>query len=183
MARGLSAIGRLTAVSGSIGYCVILWLMLQVHIIYASTSGHTEYVVDALRKFLVEKQSPPEVSVQIAEKAQPEDLTKGDLLILASGTWNTGGREGQMNPHMVEYLWKRVKDADLNGKQCAVIGLGDHRYKYTTRATEHMAHFIKEHGGHALLPPLVIVDDPYGKEGKVEKWGEALLSKLSSLEP
>ena len=156
-------------------------MMPRLHIIYASTSGHTEYVVDALRKFLSEKQLSLTVSVQIAEKAQSEDLTKGDLLILASGTWNTGGREGQMNPHLVEYLWKRVKDADLKGKQCAVIGLGDERYKYTARATEHMAHYIKEHGGRALVPPLVIVNDPYGQEKKVEAWGAGLLKKLSTL--
>ncbi len=157
--------------------------MPSLHIIYASTSGHTEYVVDALRKYLSEKQPSLTISFQIAERAQAEDLTKGDLLILASGTWNTGGREGQMNPHMVEYLWKRVKDADLKGRECAVIGLGDDRYKYTARATEHMAHFIKEHGGHALVPPLVIVNEPFGQEAKVERWGEELLTKLSSLKP
>ena len=155
--------------------------MPSLHIIYASTSGNTEYVVDALRKYLSEKHSSLEISAQLAERAQTHDLTKSDLLLLASGTWNTGGREGQMNPHMVEFLWNRTKDADLKGKECAVIGLGDDRYKYTVRATEHMAHFIKEHGGHALIPPLVIVNDPYGQEGKIAKWGEELLNKLSSL--
>jgi len=153
----------------------------SLSIIYASTSGHTEYVVDVLQAFLSKNAPTIETSVLRVEKATAEDLTKGDLLIIASGTWNTGGREGQMNPHMVEYLWKRVKDADLKGKQCAVIGLGDERYKYTARATEHMAHYIKEHGGRALVPPLVIVNDPYGQEKKVEAWGAGLLKKLSTL--
>ncbi len=155
--------------------------MPNLHIIYASTSGHTEYVLKVLCAYLAAHAPSLIISKQRAEEAQVEDLTKGDVLILASGTWNTGGREGQMNPHLVEFLWKRVKDADLKGKQCAVIGLGDDRYKYTARATEHMAHFIKQHNGHALLPPLVIINEPYGQEGKVEKWGEEFLKKLSTL--
>src|SRR3989344_2342362 len=156
--------------------------MPSLHIIYASTRGNTEYVIDALQKFLLEKDSSVHISFERAERAGVPDFTKSDLLILASGTWNTGGREGQVNPYMFELLYKKAKDIDLAGKQCAVIGLGDHRYKYTARATEHMAHFIKEHGGHALLPPLVIVDDPFGQEEKIEKWGEELLKKISSLQ-
>jgi len=155
--------------------------MPSLHIIYASTSGHTEYVVQVFSASLKTVAPNLKITQQRAEEAKPEDLLKGDLLILASGTWNTGGREGQMNPHMVEFLWKRAKDANLKGKECAVIGLGDDRYKYTARATEHMAHFITEHGGHALVPPLVIVNEPYGQEKKVEAWGSEVLRKISSL--
>jgi len=36
----------------------------------------------------------------MAEKTQPQDLLSGDVLLLASSTWNTGGIEGQLNPHM-----------------------------------------------------------------------------------
>lgn len=155
--------------------------MPSLHIIYASTSGNTEYVVDVLKQSLLEKDSSLHITLERAERAGAEDFTKSDLLILASGTWNTGGREGQVNPYMFELLYKKAKDVDLAGKQCAVIGLGDHRYKYTARATEHMAHYIKGHKGNAFLPPLVIVDEPFGQEGKVKMWGEELLKKLSTL--
>jgi hypothetical protein len=71
-----------------------------LHIIFASTSGHTEFVVDMLIEEL--KIEAPEWSTekQRAEDAKPEDLQKGDVLLLASASWNTGGIEGQLNPYM-----------------------------------------------------------------------------------
>ena len=155
--------------------------MPHLHIIYASTSGNTEYVIDVLKKHLEEKQQDLEVTTKLAEQADVEDFSVGDFLLLASGTWNTGGREGQMNPHMFLLCHKRAKEIDLAGKHCFVIGLGDERYKYTARATEHLAHFIKQHNGHIGIPPLVIVNDPYGQEDHVHKWGDALLKKLPEL--
>ena len=35
-----------------------------------------------------------EIEETIAEKAQPQDLLGGDVLLLASGSWNTGSIEG-----------------------------------------------------------------------------------------
>ncbi len=69
-------------------------------IIYASTSGHTEHVIDTLIAAL-EKTAPDlRIIKQRAEQSTLEDLTKGDVLLLASSTWNTGNVEGQLNPHM-----------------------------------------------------------------------------------
>jgi flavodoxin I len=168
-----------------------------LQIIYATTSGHTEYVIQALCEHLEnpksqesksqtnsKSQSPNskniEVNVKRAELAEAEDFAKGDVLLLACGTWNAMGREGQLDPHMFVLLNKKAKGIDLAGKQCLVISLGDDRFKYTARATEHLANFINNHGGHMLMPPLVIVNDPYGQEEHVTKWGDKLLEKLSS---
>ena len=45
----------------------------------------------------------------MAEKTQPQDLLSGDILLLASATWNTGGIEGQLNPHMSVLLHDKAK--------------------------------------------------------------------------
>ena len=82
--------------------------MSSLHIIYASTSGHTEHVVSVLAEYV--KQKGVEVEVQKAEEAEAEDLMKGDFLVLASGTWNDGGVEGQLNMHMANLLKKRADD-------------------------------------------------------------------------
>lgn len=150
--------------------------MASLQIIYASTSGHTEYVVDELQKAVTEEKRA--VSVQRVEGAEPDDLLKGDLLVLASGTWNTGGIEGQLNPHMHEFLLRRAKDVDLQGKKVAIIALGDDRYFYTCRAGEHLRNFVQSHGGKVLEPPLLIVNEPYGQEEKVRKWSAQLLQKI-----
>ena len=55
-----------------------------LHIVFASTSGHTEYVVDALTGFLKGAFPGWEVEETMAEKTQPQDLLRGDILVLAS---------------------------------------------------------------------------------------------------
>lgn len=149
----------------------------SVHIIFASTSGHTEFVVDVIIPLL--KDAGHAVTKQRVELAKPEDLLKGDTLILASGTWNTGGIEGQLNPHMHAFVYGPAKGADLKGRNVAIIALGDERYHYTARAGEHLRTFIESHGGKILGEPLTVVNEPYGQEEKVEEWGKALVNSLT----
>lgn len=152
--------------------------MPVIHIIYASTSGHTEYVTQLLDAEC--RMQNVECRMVRAEKAEPDDIQKSDVLILASGTWNTGGAEGQLNPHMDSFLKKRAKDVDLKGKKVAVIGLGDERYRYTCKAADRLEQWVKEHGGELGFDSLRIINEPYGQEEKVEEWGEELVRFLAS---
>ena len=153
--------------------------MVSVHCIYASTSGHTEYVVDQCCDMV--RQAHHDVKTRRAEQAQPEDLLKGDALILASGTWNTGGAEGQLNPHMHAFLRERAKDIDLKGKQVAVIGLGDDRYHFTCRAADHLEEFVRTHHGILIEPTLRIINEPYGQEKIIKDWAKTFLTTSSRL--
>jgi flavodoxin len=146
-----------------------------IHIVFASTSGHTEYVVDALIDSLKSIVPGWEIEETMAEKAQPQDLLSGDVLLLASSTWNTGGIEGQLNPHMWVLLHDKAKTLDLSGKPCACIGLGDHRYFYTARAADHLQHYVEAHCGRLIVPALRITDEPYGQEEAVRVWGKQLV--------
>lgn len=149
--------------------------MSSLHIIYASTSGHTEYVVDtligSLKGLVVEKQR--------AELAQSEDLLRGDVLLLAASTWNTGGPEGQLNPHMFALLMNRAADIDLQGKRVAVIGLGDERYHFLCAAADHLEEFVTSHGGVLIHPTLRIINEPYNQQKKIEQWSAAFLKAIS----
>jgi flavodoxin I len=146
-----------------------------LHIVYASTSGHTEYVVEALISSLKSVIPGWEIEETMAEKAQPQDLLSGDVLLLASATWNTGSIEGQLNPHMWALLNDKAKNLDLAGKPCACIGLGDHRYFYTARAADHLRHYVEAHHGRLIVPALKIIDEPYGQEETVRDWGKQLV--------
>jgi flavodoxin I len=146
-----------------------------LRIVFASTSGHTAYVVDALIDSLKKTAPGWEIEETIAEKAQPQDLLGGDILLLASATWNTGGIEGQLNPHMWVLLQDKAKTLDLAGKPCACIGLGDHRYFYTARAADHLQHYVQAHHGRLIVPALKIIDEPYGKEEEVLIWSKQLV--------
>jgi flavodoxin I len=146
-----------------------------LHIVFASTSGHTEYVVDALIDSLKSIIPRWEIEETRAEKTQPQDLLSGDVLLLASSTWNTGGIEGQLNPHMWLLLQDRAKNLDLAGKPCACIGLGDHRYFYTARAADHLQDYVKVRHGRLIAPTLKIINEPYGQEEAVRVWGRQLV--------
>ncbi len=155
--------------------------MSAFHIIYASTSGHTEYVIDTVVGFLKGKQKDLNIQVQRAELAKPEDLMGDGPLILATSTWNTGGPEGQLNPHMFALLNARAADIDLQGRNVAVIGLGDHRYHFTCAAADLLEEFVVSHGGTLIEPTLRIINEPYGQEKKVEEWAGILHSQSSIL--
>jgi flavodoxin I len=149
-----------------------------LHIVFASTSGHTEYVVDTLTDSLRSFTQGWEIEATRAEKTQPQDLLSGNVLLLASATWNTGGIEGQLNPHMWVLLQDKAKTLDLAGKLCACIGLGDHRYFYTARAADHLEHYVEAHHGRLIVPTLKIIDEPYGQEKTVGAWGKQLVDVL-----
>lgn len=150
--------------------------MQSLHILFASTSGHTEYVVGIIGDVL--KAADIAVSSCRVELATAADFSTGDALLLASGTWNTGGIEGQLNPHMHAFVWGPAKDVDLKGRKVAIVALGDDRYKYTARAGEHLKTFVEKHGGTILGEPLKIINEPYGQEEKIQKWGQSLAHSL-----
>ena len=163
--------------------CATLFAMTSVHIIYASTSGHTEFVVDHVMEVVL--QSLPkdhhdvEIEKQRAELATADDMLRGDVLILATSSWNTGGPEGQMNPHMHGLLRDRAAGLDLQKKNVAVIGLGDDRYHFLCRAADLMIEYIETHNGTLIRPELRIVNEPYGQEKTVEEWTQQFLKAIS----
>lgn len=149
--------------------------MISLHIIYASTSGHTEYVVDCVIQDV--QKDGYSVTKQRAEQASAEDLLKGDVLVLASGSWNTGGAEGQMNPYLDELLQKKAATVDLAGKKVLLIGLGDDRYRYTVGCLRYMREFVETHNGVVVEPVLRIVNEPYGQEEIIKDWVKDLVTQ------
>lgn len=155
--------------------------MVKVTLIYASTSGHTEYVATKVTEVL--SGAKIETNLLRAERAKPEDLTSTDVLVLASSTWNTGNVEGQLNPHMWALLLERAKEVDLGGKTVACIALGDQRYRYTANASKHLEDYVSSHKGSLLMPTLKVVNEPYDQEPLISDWSNKLLSQLATRNP
>lgn len=154
--------------------------MPAIRIIYSSTSGHTEYVVNTLATFMQEIAPHLRISLMRVEHATKDDLKDCDLLILGSGTWNYGGVEGQLNETMHRFLFERAEGISLLGRKMAFISLGDDRYYHTTRCTEKFMRFLKASGATMALTPLIIVNEPYGQEEKIKKWSEKLAVVLEA---
>lgn len=134
--------------------------------------------MDLIGKVIAAKRPAIKVSKVLAEQATPEDLQKGDVVLLACGTWNTGGIEGQLNPHMHAFLLKRAAATDLKGQKVALVALGDKRYFYTARAGEHLKNFVEAHGGTLIGETLKIMNEPYGQEKTVQAWAESFLTLI-----
>lgn len=151
-------------------------------VIYTTTTGHTEHVIDVLER--IARETSPDVRIrrQRAEQTKAEDLAQAEYLLLACGSWNTGNVEGQLSPHMHDLLVLRAKDAELRA-HAAAIGLGDERYYYTARAAEKLTEYLQTHGAQLLLPTLKIINDPFGQEAKVESWAKEMLRKIGGEAP
>lgn len=152
--------------------------MASIHIIFASTSGNTEHVVETVVEHISQNHADIEVSTQRVEEAEPQDLLRGDLVVLASSTWNYDGVEGYLNMYMREFLEKRAKDADLNGRGVGLIILGDDRYYYTGRGTERFMQYLMGHNGKSCTMPLLIINEPFGQEEKIVEWAEKLVASI-----
>ncbi len=156
-------------------------MLRTLTIVFASTTGNTEYVVDVLMRALEQHKKELRVSKVRAEIADPESLLKGDVLLLASGSWNTNDIEGQLNPQMFDLLCKRCIEINFQSKPTIIIGLGDDRYHFTARAAEKLAEFVKDHGGQLLLSPYKLLNDPYGQEEKITLFAEELWKQIKAL--
>jgi flavodoxin I len=150
--------------------------MQRLLIVYSSTSGHTEHVLEVLKKYLLEKKAPLEIRMKHVETMKPEELLDCDILLLASSTWNS--TEGLLPPDFAAFI-REARSLDLKGKATCVIGLGDDRYFNTCKAAAHLMQFAREHNGKNLCPPLPIVNEPYDQDEKVTKWAEKLIAKIS----
>jgi flavodoxin len=149
--------------------------------IYASSTGHTEFVFDVLCSALQKILPDLQIEKVRAERAIAKDFERADVLLLGSGSWNTNSVEGQLNPHMFALLNERVSAVDLKAKPAAVVGLGDDRFHFTARATEHLQKFLQGHNGKLLLPPLVIINEPFDQTERIERWAEKFAASIKSL--
>ncbi len=156
------------------------YLMRSLSIIYASTTGHTEFVVDTLIEALTALVKDLRIVKQRAEQTQPEHLAKADMLLLACGSWNTGNVEGQLSPFMYELVGKS-DDIDLKDKPVAAIGLGDERYYYTAKAADRLTDFLKSRGAKLLVPGLKIINDPFDQTPKIQAWAKELAIAIRKL--
>ena len=155
-------------------------MMRTLTIVYTSTTGHTEHVIDTLCT-AINGVKDLRINRQKAEMTKAEDLEHADILLLSCGSWNTGGAEGQLSPYMHDLLTGRASGANLKGKPCAVIGLGDERYYFTARAADLMTDYLKNKEAKLLLPTLKIINDPFGQEKKVTAWAKEFAEKIDAL--
>lgn len=150
---------------------------MNILLVYATNSGSTEAAAHIIADVLTGKGHV--VSVKDAKTATPEDVTAAPFFILGSPSWDHDGLEGQPLPEMEEFI-ARCKEVALNGKPCAVFGLGDSSYTYFCGAVTYLEAFIKRTKGTLVVPSLK-VDAFYMKpeaSANIMKWANEVAEKI-----
>lgn len=149
--------------------------MVKVKIIYGSAGGNTEVVCERVAEVMRERGD--EVELVHAKLSGPESLGGCDLLIFASPTYG----HGQLEQYFQEFL-EKIKDADLEERKCAVIGLGDPKYDtdYHIESAKVITDFLKEKKASILHLALRISRSPYPfLQDYVPRWAETLSKKMN----
>ena len=147
--------------------------MKKIVIVYGTTGGNTEMAAEAVAELLAKKHK---VDVKRAELSNAKDLLKYDVCILASPTYG----HGLLEAHMAKFA-KGLKEIELKGKSCAVIGLGDPKYEqqYHIESAPILEKKLESAGGKLLLPALRISMTPVMHlKGFIPHWTNQLIDKL-----
>lgn len=148
--------------------------MKSILIIYGSTGGNTQMVVEAVVGHL--KEAGVSADCQRAEQSNIEDINKADVVVLASPTYGHGILERYM-----EAFCEKLKHVDFNKKQMSVIGVGEAKYElqYHLESARILEDLIQDCGGEMILPPLKISGSPVRHlTGFIPKWSAQMVEKL-----
>lgn len=145
---------------------------LPIHIIYASTSGNTEFVMEKVAD--VWRKMGKEVFLHRSEKTDISILNDNKIFLLATSTWD----HGTINPFFNKLL-AEMKQNDFTGKSSAFIGLGDRRYEkhYFCTGMTLLKEVWESRKGKAIGTALTIGREPFDEliDKLVRDWAEKTL--------
>jgi flavodoxin len=147
--------------------------MSHIQIIFTSTGGNTELVIDQVCEVLSAKGHV--TSRQRAEVCEVDALEKGDVLLFAAPTYGVG----EIHYHF-DQLLKAMKGFDLKGKKCGIVSLGDIKYhpEYHNEGANVLTVAIKEAKGEVVGRPMRLNGSPVGQMEKVVEWAEKWSEEL-----
>jgi flavodoxin len=143
-----------------------------IHIIYASTSGNTEYVMEQVAKYWQE--AGMQVKLYRAEQTTISTISDNKYFLFATSTWD----HGTINPFF-NALLAEMKKADFSGKTASFIGLGDRRYEhhYFCSGMTLLKTIWEKNQGKSVGVALTIGREPFDQviEEMVQKWATETL--------
>jgi len=150
--------------------------MSKLILIYASTTGNTEAVMDKVGEILTENKL--EFESHRAEEAEESIIENNDNFILATSTWG----HGIINPFFDELL-EYISNNSMAGKKAAFIGCGDKDYEpvlFNNGIKILKSAFLKS-GGDEIDRTLIIDGDPFPiLDTKVPYWTEKIISAFKN---
>lgn len=148
--------------------------MAKIKIVYGSGGGNTEVVCEKVAAVLAD--FGDEVELFKAKVTEPAEVGECDLLVLASPTYGHGILEGYFG----EFL-EKLREVDLKGQACAIIGLGDPKYDsdYHIESVKIIHDFLVEKEAKLVHIPLRVSKSPYRMlDDYVAGWAERINEKI-----
>jgi flavodoxin len=148
--------------------------MKDIHVIYASTSGNTERVVETIGDILKDK--GVNVFYHRAEITDIEIVKVNNLFLFATSTWE----HGELNPYFKK-LFEAMKSMNMSGKYAGFVGCGDTRYEPVLfcEGMEILRRVFLENKGQEIYEVLKINGDPNNVLDGIGKWAEEFYMQLN----
>ncbi|MFH2022594.1 MAG: flavodoxin domain-containing protein [Patescibacteria group bacterium] len=147
--------------------------MNSILVAYATMTGNTSTVAEAMVQHLVSK--PAKALVKLIDLAEltPADLLNYDLIILGSSTWD----DGDVNQVAKEFLGRLQADKlDISKLKFAIFGLGDSFYPNFCKAPDVLQTCIADLGGQVVGELLRLDGFPDEKALQATKeWVDSVL--------
>ena len=144
--------------------------LMRINLVYASTSGNVEVVIETVAKVL--GQSGFEIMLSRAEKTLIETIKKNKYFVFGTSTWE----HGQLNPFF-QALYEAMQTENFQNKEAAFVGCGDRRYEPVLfcEGIEQVQRLWLKKGGKVVGTILKIQGEPYAiLDSLVVPWASKL---------
>lgn len=151
---------------------------MDILILYATYSSGTEIACQTIEGIL--KQHNHTITRKMVKETPLDELTRYDLIILGSPSWDYEGDEGQPHQDFINFITTNSPHT-LPSKKFAVIGLGDSTYAHFCGAVDHLENFVKQVKGELLLPSLRVDGFYFNQEKNLEQikqWAQEIASMM-----
>lgn len=133
--------------------------MGNILMIYASTTGNTEIMAEAIVAYLEQKKHTVITKTFDFDPIDVAELLEYDAVLVGTHTWD----DGEL-PYEVEDFYEELDDVDITGKNVGVFGSADSFYDTYGGAVDLMGDRFKNKGA-AMIPDRLKVDlEPNNKD-------------------
>lgn len=130
----------------------------NILMIYASMSGNTEAMADAIEEGVKEAGGKLTV-MDILEVSSASILEQYDGILLVSYTWG----DGELPDEFLD-IYEEMEELNLMGKKAAVFGSCDSSYPHYGAAVDILMECLKERGAEVVLDGLKVELTPGDEE-------------------
>lgn len=131
--------------------------MGKILIVYASMSGNTEEIANAIADGI--REAGAEFDMKQVLDINASELEQYEGVLLGSYTWG----DGELADEFLDF-YEDMDQVDLSGKKAAAFGSGDHSYEHFCAAVDILEEKLKQLGAEVVGEGIKIELAPSDKE-------------------